>query len=293
MIYLLLGAAVLAGVVGASFWVYRQIFYAPAFPKWVQRQAVQQTTWREQESLPFETVSILSREGLTLRGRLYPGEGPALLCVPEPGAEAGLKVFLRIALHLGFAVLVTDPRGQGDSQGRTFSFGLRERLDLLGWVDFALEKLGDRDLYLYGLGSGGATVLLTGDFPLGQNIRGLIADSPYDTPMGMVKLLGEKLGWPSWLFCPLATLGARLFGGFDLKESSPLQALEKSEVPTLLLCGESDTFTPPQMSQDLLSAAPQHATLFTFPGAGHCKSCAIDPVRYGAIVGQFVRKNQR
>ena len=87
---------------------------------------------------------------------------------------------------------------------------------------------------------------------------------------------------------PFVRLGARLFGHFDLKESSAVQAVENTSIPILLLHGEDDRFVPCDMSREIFAACVGEKTRITFPGAGHGLSYIVDTETYTEAVSRFV-----
>ena len=86
-----------------------------------------------------------------------------------------------------------------------------------------------------------------------------------------------------------AILGAKIYGGFDLLEADAAEAVSHSNVPILVIHGESDTFVPPVMSELTHSTDPGLVQRVTFPGADHALSFLSDTPRYKRIVREFIR----
>ena len=59
-------------------------------------------------------------------------------------------------------------------------------------------------------------------------------------------------------------------------------------VPTLVLCGEEDQVTPPELSRELAELVPD-AQLELIPGAGHLSNLER-PAQFNAIVGDFITR---
>jgi fermentation-respiration switch protein FrsA (DUF1100 family) len=87
----------------------------------------------------------------------------------------------------------------------------------------------------------------------------------------------------TWLAC----VSAKLFGHFDLTESTALEAVKHAAVPILLIHGEEDNFVPCQMSMEIQAADPAKIELQLFPGAGHGLSYLIDQERYERVIRDF------
>ena len=176
---------------------------------------------RQMAAEPCERVSIMSRDGLKLRGRLYLRGGPEApvdLCF-HGWRATGLRDFSGGGLFLlgeGHNVLLADQRAQGDSEGRTMTFGVMERWDCLDWLAYIRTRPELRGpVTLYGVSMGAATVLLASALPLPGNVRCIIADSPYSSPEAVLGKVSRDMGLPERPALALLRGGAALFGGFS------------------------------------------------------------------------------
>ncbi len=249
------------------------------------------------KSRPCETVTIRSHDGLFLSGRYYHHCDGAPLAIGFHGYRSsafsdfawGSEMILDT---LGHNLLLVDERAHGRSQGRTISFGIQERFDVLAWTQYARQRFGaDTPMVLYGISMGAATVLMASGLPLPETVRGIVADCPYSVPLDIILHVGETANpLPTWLMKPFLLLGARIFGGFDLQAMDALRAVKQARVPILVLHGEADGFVPAFMSEGPQQANPTLVQRFTFPGADHAISCMVQPERYRQIVTEFVQR---
>ena len=142
---------------------------------------------RQVEALPdFESMQIRvtevefpSADGMTLRGWWMPGnEGlpPILLC-HDRGSSKRSMINLAIALReKGFAVLMFDFRGHGESAGKRSSLGMLEKRDVTGALDWLAGK-NPRRVGVFGAGMGAhAAVLAAVERP---ELRVLVLDGLY------------------------------------------------------------------------------------------------------------------
>ena len=184
--------------------------------------------------------------------------------------------------------MLVDQRGGGRSEGSTISFGINERKDCLKWIDFVIGKFGpDVKIILTGISMGAATVMMAAGEDLPENVIGVLADCGYSSPKEIIlKVIGE-MGLPPKLSYPFAKLAARLFGHFDLEETSPVEALKKCKVPVIFYHGEADDFVPCDMSRACFNACTSRKQLVTIPGAGHGLSYAVEPDRYVETLKAF------
>ena len=194
-----------------------------------------------------------------------------------------------LARKLGYNALVIHQRAHGESGGSTITFGIRERGDVVKWAEYARERLGaDIPIILFGLSMGAATVLMGCQEGYPENVRGIIADSPYSSPADIIKKVCKDEGYPPFLYL-FAELGARIFGGFRLRSCTALDAVKHSIIPILLIHGEDDRFVPCDMSREIAAYCKGNVQLHTFPHASHGLCYMIDPVRYEKTVLDFLK----
>ena len=143
-------------------------------------------------------------------------------------------------------------------------------------------------MVLAGVSMGAATVMMASELALPDNVIGIIADCGYSSPGEVICKVSRDVRVPCWVSYPFVLLGALIFGGFKLWQSSAVSAVRNSKVPVLLLHGEDDRYVPPEMSEKILAASRGNARLFTFPGAGHGVSYVTDPERYQRLVEHFL-----
>ena len=162
---------------------------------------------------------------------------------------------------------------------------------IINCVIYALERFGaDTKILLYGVSMGGATVEMASELELPENVKGIVADCPYSAPLDVILSVGKQQGYPVKLIKPFVILGAKVYGGFDVRETSGAEAVKHTRVPILILHGEDDTFVPPEMSKSIQDANPQMVTRHTFPGAYHTLSYMVDTPRYRQLVREFMEK---
>ena len=249
----------------------------------------------EFEIVPFEEVSITSHDGLKLTGRYYHVAHGAPLEIQCHGYKGNalrdFSGFWPIAKAAGRNVLLINQRCHGGSEGHTITFGILERRDVMSWINYANERFGSVPILLSGVSMGAATVLMVSGRNLPANVKGIIADCPYDAPSNIIKkVLGQDMGMPVKLVYPLIRLGGILYGKFNLNADSPLEAVTKATVPILLIHGDDDRFVPHSMSCNIHAAALERIEFHTIPGAGHALNYVTAPETYTEIVNRFTER---
>ena len=302
MVMLVLLCVFLAVMLGGAFYAYRIAFYSPKKGRGeisVSRDG-QYAPYQEEISRIFhqlnersyETVTTISHDGLILSGRYYHIKDGAPLDIGFHGYRSHpLTDFSggsELSFQMGHNLLLVDQRAHGSSEGRSIAFGIQERLDVLSWVYYALGRFGpDTKILLYGISMGASTVLMASELELPENVKGIVADCPYSSPMEIILHVAKDMPIPHWLVKPFVILGAKIYGGFDIQETDATQAVQKAKIPILIIHGEDDRFVPCGMS-NITAYNPEFVTRFTFPGAAHGISYLVDRPRYQTIVQDFL-----
>ena len=274
--------------------VQNDIFNIPDDPQYAPYRELSTELIRALRDRPCEMVSIRSHDGLLLQGRYYHQQDGAPLDICFHGyrgtAIRDMCGIIRLFDDLKHNVLLVDQRAHSGSQGRTISFGINERRDCLGWVNYARRRFGcDVRILLCGVSMGGATVLMASELDFGGSVRGILADSPYSSPKEIIQKVCRDLHLPAAPLWPLISLSARIWGGFSLTELTAAEAVGRSRLPILILHGEDDRFVPGEMSAVIARVRPD-IQRHTFPGAAHAFSNIVDTPRYERIAKDFIQR---
>ena len=293
-----------------SYLCYRKVFYSPPrvplgedeyeIPpgKIYEEYRDQMIAWmKETRAIPCEKVSITSFDGLTLRGRYYEYAKGAPIEILFHGyqgnAERDLCGGVQRCFSLGRSALLVDQRGSGESDGTVISFGINERKDCLRWIDFVIEKFGKEQVIMIGgVSMGGATALMTAGEKLPQNVVCALGDCSYSSAKEIIYKIAKETGFPPKLAYPFIKLGAKLFGKFNLDETSPLKAMETCEIPVILFHGDVDAFVPYEMSEQIYAACHTQKRLVTVKGAGHGLAYPFDKEGYVNALKEFEKEYQ-
>lgn len=186
----------------------------------------------------------------------------------------------------GVSVLMIDLRGHGSSSASRLSYGQLERHDVLGAVDWLLERGYPSDaIGVLGGSMGAATALLAAaDEPM---LRALVVDSPFADFAEMIERQYRKLsgGLPGWLL-PGALLIGRWLSGAQLRRVCPLRAAAAlRERPVLVIHGSDDRFIPVQDGRRIAAACG--GELWVTEGPGHLGSYRSAPQAYEDRVVAF------
>ncbi|MBQ8551982.1 MAG: alpha/beta hydrolase [Clostridia bacterium] len=243
-------------------------------------------------AMPCRQAEITSFDGLKLRGRYYEYKKGAPIELLFHGyrgtAERDLSGGVLRCAKLGRSALIVDHRAGGTSEGNVITFGINESRDAERWVDFILSDIDkDAKIILTGISMGAATVLITAQKPLPKNVVGVLADCGYTSAKAIIKKVMREMHLPANLLYPFARLGARLYGRFDIDETSPIEAMKNSRIPILFIHGDHDDFVPHEMSIENYNACISKKQIVTVKDAGHGTCYMQDPELYLDSLREF------
>jgi len=228
------------------------------------------------EGLPYEDVAFRNAAGLTLRGWYIPppsdGTGRAPGIAWGHGNAADRRHMLREALAVheaGFAQILFDFTGRGESDGDVITLGAHEAGDLRAALDVltARPEVDPRRLALGGRSMGAvAAILEAADDP---RVEALVLDSPYADLTTTVDRAIGAYHLPAILVRPVLLRIAGWRANYDPSEVRPDKAIRKVKAPILLLQGSADEIVPPSDTLALKAAAGGKTVLLTLPGQGH------------------------
>ena len=246
---------------------------------------------KEARAMQHLDVSIVSEDGLTLRGKFYeyaPGAPIELMVHGYRGcAERDMCGGVQRCFALGRSALIVDQRASGTSDGHIITFGVKESRDCLRWVQFINEQFGpDQKIILTGISMGASTVLMASGKDLPENVVGVLADCGFTSAEEIIQKVIRQLKLPGFLL-PLIKFGARLFGHFRLEDASAVEAVKQCKIPVIFFHGEADDYVPCDMSKQNYEACASKKRICTIPNAGHGLSYPAAPEVYLRALKEF------
>lgn len=258
----------------------------------------QMIAWmKEVRGFQHEQFTITSFDGLKLCGKYYEHKSGAPIELMFHGyrgnAERDLSGAVQRCFSLGRNVLIVDQRTSGKSEGNVISFGINESRDCLSWVNFMVEHFGpDTKIILTGISMGASTVMMASAMDLPSNVISALADCGYTSAKEIIKKVIRQMKLPANLLYPFVKLGAKLYGHFDLEETTPIEAMKHCRIPIIFIHGETDDFVPCEMSYANYEACVAPKKIFTVANAGHGLCYLLDNDGYFKALKDFSEQYQ-
>jgi pimeloyl-ACP methyl ester carboxylesterase len=232
----------------------------------------------------YETVRFTARDGVSLVGWFVPCVGAKQAVVLLHGYGSTRTQMLARAKFFhdhGYAVLLYDARGHGESGGRLVSFGWFETRDLLGALDW-LRTRGFSEFGLLGASQGGATIALAATEL--RDVRWVVLESVFPTLTNAVdRRFRKTIGLPGWLAGVLMVPLAERRLGISVEAIRPRDSIAKFSGPVLVMSGEQDLHTRPEDAREIFEHAREPKSFWLVPGAAH-----VD--LYGIAKGDYERR---
>jgi len=238
--------------------------------------------------LAYSNVKFKARgDDLTIGGWYIPNEDADKALIIVHGRNGSKQIaatcnFPKLGAELhdaGFAVLMIDTRGHGDSEGKRYSFGYYESMDVLGAVDFLLGKgFSPRKIGALGMSNGSGAVI--GAAAEDDAIGALVLDSVI-ADMGEVitDRFTEETGFPVFLLNGAQIMGQILLG-YDFMEVKPVEEIiSVPPRPILMLHCSVDEIVGFGQAELIKEAIPQ-AELIVFDDCSHAELYRDYPQEY-------------
>lgn len=191
---------------------------------------------------------------------------------------------------LGYNVLIIDQRSAGDSEGEYYTYGQKESLDLLLWINFIIKNDPEANICLYGVSMGAATVMLSSANKLPDNVKCIVEDCGYSSVQEEFDHYIRKY-FKLQYTKPVLFLLERIMIeklGMHYYDASPKDALKSNEIPLLIIHGDKDDFVPFEMSKKIYNSNLGIKKYYRVPGVEHTE--AILDKNYFVNIDDFIKK---
>lgn len=252
--------------------------------------------WAKEQT--FEDVYIKSTDGLKLHAlylKAEKNEGKcAIISHGFTSKAMDGAVHAKFFYDEGFDVLLLDLRAHGESEGEYVGFGILDRFDIMGWVEWVKGRFGDDEkIVLHGISMGATTSLMALGVPyVRQNISAVIADCAFTSPGEIFShVMKKNYHLPSFPVMNIGGICTKYLAGYRYDEYSTKEALKDNTVPVLLIHGMEDKFVPTWMSRENYEAAGDcKKELLMVENAGHGSSVFENTELYMETERKFLKE---
>lgn len=194
-------------------------------------------------------------------------------------------------LAMGYNVLLPDNRACGKSQGKWETFGAKESLDTLKWIDKLVAMDKDVEIFLDGCSLGGATVCLLADKELPDNVKFLVSDCAFSRAKDeFIYILKNYIHLPPFPVLYTMNWWDRIINHVDFKDQQPIESVRHAKKPMLFIHGEEDRYIPAENARQLYEACPGDKELVLIKNAGHAATCVKGKEEYFGPVLRFAAR---
>ena len=244
--------------------------------------------------MPQEDMYLVSHDGLKLHATYFPYEGSKKIVICFHGyTSEGKNDYSTLGLFYkkhNYNLLLVDERAHGQSEGMYIGFGCLDRHDARLWIDKMIQLHGeDCRILLHGDSMGGSTVLMTTGLSLPSQVKAAVSDCAFTSAWEVFSaVLKDMYHLPPFPIMQIANQMVKRKAGYELDECNARNEVAKSQIPILFLHGDSDTFVPCRMSEELYEVCGTEKKLVLIKGAGHVESCYKDPQLYEKAIEEFI-----
>ncbi|HEX2913465.1 MAG TPA: alpha/beta fold hydrolase [Chloroflexia bacterium] len=236
--------------------------------------------------MPYQDITFKTTDAaqLTIYGWWIPrtdSDKVLILVHSKDGTRTFLLPFGQRLWQEGFNILMFDTRGQGQSEGERYSFGLYEKYDVLGAVNFVTGKgflPGKIGVVGWSMGAP-AALLAMSETP---NIKAGLLDSSY----GNLDRVAQETfttwtGLPDFFYPGIKTAASLLFN-FDITQANPEKVFPLlGDRKIFLIHAEKDQLIPVDEFYRLQKAGGANiAESWLVPGVEHVRSFQTYPDEY-------------
>ncbi len=173
----------------------------------------------------------------------------------------------------------------------TSSMGINEKILVSKWANAVAEWDSEAVIYIFGMGIGGTSAILSTEDSLPDNVMGIISDSAYSDINDMFKENVDNVyGLSKFPAIALSSLYVKLTRGWDFSKADIISAARNSSVPILYIHATEDSVVPVGQSNELYEVTRAKGTEHeTIHGADHLQGLNTNSEKYWRVVDEFIR----
>lgn len=238
----------------------------------------------------FERVQIVTADSLRLSAWLFKVNSPkgTVAIFHGHGSEKSASLAQSAVLNrLGFNTLLVDFRAHGESDGNTCTIGYDEAKDVQAAYTF-LQGSGERNIILYGISLGAATVAKAiDDYSLKPSK--VILEMPFASLHQAVQGRIKMMGVPAQPLSAMLTFWGGAMHGFWAFNLKPYIYVKSIQSPTLLQWGAKDNRVLRTEIDDVYANITAAKNLVVYEQSGHQNLCKSEPDKWFENISAFLQ----
>lgn len=269
------GAALLLAGVGGCLWIGAELVAARP---------------RHVGTVPpgFSTVQVPTNAGAVHGWWMVPANAHGNVLLLH-GVRADRRAMLgraRLLANHGYAVLLIDLPGHGETAGGPITLGWREADAVsAAWAWLHAQRPGDR-VGVIGASMGGAAVLLRRPT---AGFDAVVLEAVYpDARSALDNRLRMRLGQPGTWLAPLLAVQFQPRTGVSLDTLRPVDHIADLHAPVMVVGGQADLHTTVGQTRQLYAHALPPKSLWLVPNAAHVDLYRHSPDDYAAKILPFL-----
>lgn len=241
-------------------------------------------------TLGYEDIKI-QNDGYILHGRYYDqGSNNTVIMVHGYHAKplnnfnaSGISF-----LNHGYNILMIDERAHNDSDGLYTTMGIEEAGDIQAWIEWADSAYIIKNIVLYGVSMGAATVGYLSSKIDNPKVKALILDCGFTSFYDEI-FYQERKRKDLFLVLFFMRLYAKMFLHIDIKNRVS-ESLKDDKIPIYFIHGLDDEMVPVEHTITNFNAVKADKKVRYVAGAGHTTSFLIDYDYLDKDVFSFINK---
>ena len=270
-------------LIGAGAVVLAGVFLFPFSVGYVVTHASRATVPAADLGAPFEEVAFTTNDGLRLKGWYVRSRNGAAVIL-FPGRASSQKRAKLLARH-GYAVLLFDRRGEGESEGDPNLFGWEGERDVHAAVEFLRNRPEVDPERIGGIGLSVGGEMMIAAAAESEALRAIVSEGASGRSVRDI-VANPGTTWSEVLGNGVATLATSLFSNHlppaDLKSLVP-----KISGAVLFVYGENGQPAEEPANRAFYAVAHEPKELWEVPGSGHIGGTEARPREYERRVVEF------
>ena len=249
---------------------------------------------KQKNSFPdtaFSNIYLITKSGLKLEAwymQVFHAKGSVAMFHGHGSKKSGLLNEAAVFRKLGYNTLLLDFRAHGNSDGNTCTLGERESEDVKLAYDF-LAKSGEKNIILYGISLGAATITKTINDYKEVHPAKIILDMPFGSIQNAVRSRIKMMHLPPEPLATVLTFWGGLENGFWAYNIKPSEYAKKINCPVLLQRGKYDPRVSAEETQAIYNNIHTSKKFVLYENSAHESLCKKEVVKWTNEVTTFLQ----